>query len=290
MNRSQMELIVKISETGSFTKAGEELNMTQPAVSRAVATFESQLGTKLIIRSKKNGIIFTDIGERILILFRNILDQFVKVDELISLEKGLEIGKIRIGGYPTACTNFIPQIIRVMKEEHPNLEISLHEGSVDEVREWLRSRIIDVGIIIPPNEEFDIVPLVKDEFVIVIGKDHPLSRTEKICLKDITEEDMLLVKGGYEIPIYNLFEEAGLKLNVKFAVHHLDTALSMANEGLGFVITTNRSILFLPDNCVVRKLETEVRREVNIAAVSFNESSNIVNYFIKTAKDIFSNT
>ncbi|MED4533737.1 hypothetical protein ABET51_12245 [Metabacillus fastidiosus] len=62
----------------------------------------------------------------------------------------------------------------------------------------------------------------------------------------------------------------------------------MANEGLGFVITTNRSILFLSENCVVRKLETEVRREVNIAAVSLNESSNVVNYFIKTAKDIFS--
>ncbi|MGF9770818.1 LysR family transcriptional regulator, partial [Priestia aryabhattai] len=55
MNKSQIELIVRISETGSFTKAGEELHMTQPAVSRAVATIESQLGTKLIKRDKKNG-------------------------------------------------------------------------------------------------------------------------------------------------------------------------------------------------------------------------------------------
>lgn len=53
MNRSQIQLIVQISETGSFTKAGEELHMTQPAVSRAVATIEAELGTKLIIRNKK---------------------------------------------------------------------------------------------------------------------------------------------------------------------------------------------------------------------------------------------
>ncbi|NGY85091.1 LysR family transcriptional regulator [Bacillus megaterium] len=53
MNKSQIELIVRISETGSFTKAGEELHMTQPAVSRAVATIESQLGTKLIKRDKR---------------------------------------------------------------------------------------------------------------------------------------------------------------------------------------------------------------------------------------------
>lgn len=289
MNKLQIELIVKISETGSFTKAGEELNMTQPAVSRAVAAFESELGTRLIIRSRKNGLIFTDIGKRILVVFRNILDQFEKVDELISLEKGLEIGKIRIGGYPTACTNFIPTIIRVIREQHPNLEISLHEGSVDEVREWLRSRVIDVGMIIPPNEEFDIVPLVKDKFVIVMRKDHPLCNKENIYIEDIVEEDMLLVKGGYEIPIYNLFEQAGLKVNTKFIVHHLDTALSMVNEGLGIVITTGRSILFLPENSVVRELETDVRREVNIATVSLSESSHVVHLFIQTAKELFSN-
>lgn len=55
MNRSQIQLIVQISETRSFTKAGEELHMTQPAVSRAVATIEAELGTKLIMRNKRIG-------------------------------------------------------------------------------------------------------------------------------------------------------------------------------------------------------------------------------------------
>ncbi|MEH7293196.1 LysR family transcriptional regulator, partial [Priestia megaterium] len=89
--------------------------MTQPAVSRAVATIESQLGTKLIERDKKNGISFTDVGERILVTFRTILSELQKVDELIVAEQGLEIGKVHIGAYRTACTRFIPKIIRTME-------------------------------------------------------------------------------------------------------------------------------------------------------------------------------
>ncbi len=64
MTHSQLQLFVKIAETGSFTKAGQELNMTQPAVSRAISTLESELDVTLIIRDRKNGIILTDLGER----------------------------------------------------------------------------------------------------------------------------------------------------------------------------------------------------------------------------------
>lgn len=72
MNISQLNLFVKIVETGSFTKAGELLHMSQPAVSRAISTLESELGVILLIRERRNGVIhLTDIGTRLLVMFRD---------------------------------------------------------------------------------------------------------------------------------------------------------------------------------------------------------------------------
>lgn len=87
MNRAQIELILQIAETGSFTAAGEQLHMTQPAVSRTIASVEAQLGTKLIKRDKKKGLFFTEVGEQVLVILRRINSEFHKVDELFHRNK-----------------------------------------------------------------------------------------------------------------------------------------------------------------------------------------------------------
>ncbi|WP_250193131.1 LysR family transcriptional regulator [Bacillus velezensis] len=289
MNRSQIQLIVKISETGSFTKAGEELHMTQPAVSRAVATIESQLGTKLIKRNKKNGLFFTDIGERVLINFRNILGELQKVDELIAAEQGLEIGKVHIGAYPTACTRFIPKIIRTMEDKYPGLEVKISEGNVDQVKEWLRSKCVDVGMIIPPVEDFDIVPLTKDQLIVIMHSSHPLYQKETIGIPDLQDEDILLGRGGYELQIHSLFKDFKLKPKVRFVIDYIDTALCMVQEGLGITITTKKNILSLPENVVFRELKPNTFREIGIAVPDMKDISKATDVFIQTARTLFAN-
>jgi len=287
MNKSQIQLIVQISETGSFTKAGEELHMTQPAVSRAVAAIESELGTTLIKRNKKNGLFFTDVGERILVIFRNILCEFQKVDELIAAEKGLEIGKAHIGAYPTACTRFIPKIIRTMEDKYPGLEIKLSEGSVDQVKEWLRSKSIDVGMIIPPDKDFDIVPLMKDQLIVIMHSSHPLYEKDTIGIPDLQGEDIILGRGGYEVQVHDLFKEFNLKPQVRFEVDYIDTALSMVQEGLGITITTKKNILSLPEQVVFRELKPNTFREINIAVLDIKDTSKATDAFIQTARTLF---
>ncbi|MFE3897205.1 MULTISPECIES: LysR family transcriptional regulator [unclassified Priestia] len=287
MNKSQIELIVQISETGSFTKAGEELHMTQPAVSRAVAAIESELGTTLIKRNKKNGLFFTDVGERVLVIFRNILCEFQKVDELIAAEQGLEIGKVHIGTYPTACTRFIPKIIRTMEDKYPGLEIKLSEGSVDQVKEWLRSKSIDVGIIIPPYKDFDIVPLMKDQLIVIMHSSHPLYEKDTIGIPDLQDEDIILGRGGYEVQVHDLFKDFNLKPQVRFEVDYIDTALSMVQEGLGITITTKKNILSLPEQVVFRELEPNTFRDINIAVLDRKDTSKATDAFNQTARTLF---
>ncbi len=289
MNKSQIELIVRISETGSFTKAGEELHMTQPAVSRTVATVESQLGTKLIERDKKNGLFFTDVGERVLVIFRKVLIELQKVDEIVAAERGLEIGKVHVGAYRTACTRFIPKIIRTMEKQYPGLEIKFSEGSVDQVKEWLRSKCIDVGIIIPPDQDFDTISLMKDQLIVLMHSSHPLYQKETIGIPDLQDEDILIGKGGYEVQVHALFKEYNLTPKVRFEMDYIETGLSMIQEGLGIIITTKKNIWTLPDQVVFRELKPDTFRDINIAVLDIKDISKATDAFIQTALTLFAN-
>ncbi len=287
-NENQIRLLVKISETGSFTKAGEALHMTQPAVSRIVAAVEDELGTKLIQRNRKNGLVFTEVGERILILFRNILSDFHKVEELVAAEKGLEIGRVHIGAYPTACTRFIPKIIRQMEEKHPGLEIKLSEGSVTQIKEWLRTRTVDVGIIIPPDDDFDIIPLVKDRLVIALHVDHPLAKKDSIEISDLQDEPLIIGRGGYEVQVYAIFKACNMKPCVRFVLEQIETGISMVQEGLGSVITTLGALPALPEYVVSRPIQPAIFRDIHIAVPDREDVSRATEVFIQTTCSLFS--
>lgn len=289
MTHSQLMLFVKIAETGNFTKAGEQLNMTQPAVSRAISTLESELGVILMIRDKKKGIILTDIGKRLTVIFREIMHGYNKVEQEVTAEKGFEVGTVRIGTFPIVSAHFLPKILKVIGEKHPGLTFELYEGTIDEIKEWLSSRIIDVGWIIPPNGELEGIPFFKDELCLLLRDDHPLQSRPTIHITNLDNEPMIVCKGGFVTPIYELFQQFGIALCVKYDGHNITTALSMIQEGLGVAIvsTTSLSLSVLPPNVRVRTIEPQPFREIHLAVPSLKEAPHGVKLFLKTAKELY---
>ncbi|WP_286677000.1 LysR family transcriptional regulator substrate-binding protein [Priestia megaterium] len=181
----------------------------------------------------------------------------------------------------------MPKIIRTMEDKYPGLEVKLSEGSVDQVKEWLRSKSIDVGIIIPPNKDFDIVPLMKDQLIVIMHSSHPLYEKETIDIPDLQDEDIILGRGGYEVQVHDLFKDFNLKPQVRFEVDYIDTALSMVQEGLGITITTKKNILSLPEQVVFRELKPNTFREINIAVLDIKDTSKATDAFIQTARTLF---
>ncbi|MCM3342460.1 LysR family transcriptional regulator [Paenibacillus sp. MER TA 81-3] len=287
MTITQLTIFLKVAETGSFTRAGQILHMTQPAVSRAISNLESDLDVTLIIRDRKNGIILTDVGKRMLVQIREILKGFEKMEQEIAAEKGLEIGTIRIGAFPTASAYFLPKIIRAIQQRYPNLEFDLYEGTINEVEKWLASRVIDVGIITLPNEDLEILPLYKDKMVAVLHDDHPLQSQPFIRINDLDNEPLIICKGGNELPIIDTFNKTETNLQVKFVVHNTSALLNMIQEGLGLAILSELSLTTLPPNVHIRELEPQVLRDINLAVPSLKESSLAVQLFIKTAQELF---
>lgn len=283
MNNTQIRLFVSIAESGSFTKAGLDMNMTQPAVSRAISALEAELAVKLLLRDRRSGLMLTDIGKRILVIFREILIGYDKVEQEISAEKGLEKGLIRIGAFPVASAHLVPKIIRSIASSYPEIEIRLYEGTVAEVKEWLEARIIDVGLIIPPDGDFDFVPLFREKLYAVLQDDHPLRHKAVICVKDLEDEPMLICRSGYEPPVVDLFQRGGSKLNVKYEVSSYLTALNMVKEGLAVGVMSQLSLLSLPPGVIIRELAPDAYRDIHLAVNSLAEASIAVRLFIDTA-------
>lgn len=283
---TQLQVLVKTIDTGSFTKASQALNMTQPAVSHAISNLEADLGVKLLLRDRKRGLILTDIGERILVHTRAILNHIEKVEQEIAAEKGFEVGTIKIGSFPSASTQFLPKIIKVFKQKYPSLQLNVHEGTLDEIKGWLKSKVIDIGFIVLPSKGMDTVPIAKDEMVVLVPKTHALSKKNSISINDLDNEPLILCRGGFESPIIDMFNKAKVKLRAEFTVSHINTLLKMIQEDLGLAIAPKFSLTSVPIGIAIKKLEPEFCREIALAIPDLKEASIAVKLFIKEMRNL----
>lgn len=287
MTITQLQVLIKTVELGSFTKAARVLNMTQPAVSHAISSIESELGVTILIRDKRQGLLVTDVGNRILVHIREILNGVEKIEQEVAMEKGHEVGTIRIGSFPSASAHFLPKMINHFKEKYPNLEVVLYEGTIKEVEDWLVSRVVDIGIVILPNKEMEIVPLTKGKMVVILREDHPLCKKDAITIRDLENEPIILCKGGYEPPIIDMFKQINVPLRAEYVISTVTTALNMIQEGLGIAILAELSLTNLPKNVQTRELEPQVWREIALAVPSLKDSSIAVQLFIEEFQALF---
>ncbi|MFK7695483.1 LysR family transcriptional regulator [Paenibacillus sp. HJGM_3] len=280
MTITQLIVFVKAAELGSFTKAAQALNMTQPAVSHAISGLESELGLKLLIRDRRTGLALTDAGKRILVHAREIMCRFEHIEQEARAGRGLEDGTVRIGSFPSVSAHYLPGIIGTFRRKHPKVELVLLEGTYEEVEEWIASRVVDIGIVVLPNEEFEVQQLTANEMVVVLPHDHPLcdkSAVPVTCLDRLP----FIIQKGYEAPILSLFQQAGVQPSFDYQFLHTSTILKMIEEGLGVAILAD---LALPDalpNVQIRKLDPPFWRELGLACPSFKECSPAVKRFVQ---------
>ncbi|MFD0589269.1 LysR family transcriptional regulator [Paenibacillus sp. GCM10027627] len=287
MTITQLLVFSKVIETGSFTKAGEMLNMTQSAVSHAIAGLESELGVPLIIRDKKRGLILSNLGMRILKPTKEVLNNLYIIKQEAAAEKGLEAGTIRVGSFPSTTARLLPKMIGTFKKLYPQIEVVLFEGTDYEVSEWVRNGIIDMGFIAKLNWDESIIPITRDKMVAVLSKYHPFSNYQAIPVEMLADSPFIMPTGGCELIIREIFESSGFSLNIQFQVRELTTILNMVKEGLGVTVIPEFA---LPDSLpavVVRELEPAIWRHIGLRCPSTDESSPAAQRFISIGQSLF---
>ncbi len=262
--------LLKVIELGSFTKAAELLGYTQPALSQMVASLERELSIKLLYRSRY-GIRLTPEGERLYPSIQSSVLQYEAMRHTADEIRGLDSGVVRIGTVSSVSAHWLPGIIRAFWQEHPNIQIVLHQGDYTSIPEWVRTGAVDFGFVSPHAVKGMETTIIKsDEFRAVLPKHHPLVERRSLVLEDLAEEPFLLLEeGAYSEPL-EAFHAAGITPNVRLRVHDDYSILSMVEQGLGVSVLTKLVLHKTSYDVVALPIEPTIIRTMSIVTKDKN--------------------
>ena len=169
LNLDQLRAFVEVVERGSFTAAAKELNLTQPAVTHQVQELERRFQVSLVERFGKRAYL-TQAGEKLIEHARNLLDEDSRAHVAMRRFGDGWLGRVRVGTSMTVLMYVLPPILRQLKTDHPQLEISLKAGLTTTTLQMLKTNALDLGLCALPIEDpaFETVPLFNDELVAIL--------------------------------------------------------------------------------------------------------------------------
>lgn len=284
MTLQQFEVFVQVSKTGSFTKAGQKLSLTQSAISHVISSFENELGFTLLYRNR-SGISLTAEGKRIFEYALDILNKTELIKQEARSILGIESGILKVGCFPSASSKILPDIILNYQKRYPSIDLEIFEGTYTEIEKWISDGTIDLGFsaICPKGLEF--VPLWKDDLIVVTNKENPLGLKETISIKEIELQPFIMPKSGCDLLIKDIFKENDIYPNIKFEIEDNNAILAMVNKGIGISIVPKMALNFNTFKLEIIKLTPEYSRTIGILIKSFNTASPAALSFIQIVKE-----
>ena len=171
---------VKTVESGSFTKAAEQLSYSQSGISRMINDLEKEWKVVLLERSK-SGVKLTSSGMKLLPYAERVCREYEKLQLEVDELQGLKSGLIRIGTFSSVATHWLPNIIKEFQKNYPNIDYEMLLGDYTDIEEWIMEGRIDCGFTrLPVRDEMDTIFLEQDRLLVVLPEGHPLTELQKI--------------------------------------------------------------------------------------------------------------
>ncbi len=251
-----------VAEQGSFTAAADRLCLSQSAVSQAVATLEATLGTRLLSRGR-DGVVLTVAGKAALEEARLAL---AAVDRLAACANAANIlsGPLRIGVVQSAAIRLLPGWMRRLRVQHPNITVTLFEGTDPEITAWVLAGIVELGVTSRTDAGLVAQPVARDDYVVVMPAGHALANRNAIALQELSGERMLLSSGGCETLIEELLAAAASQPDIVCLVRDNAALVSMVREGLGLTIMPELALPATLNGLVVVQLQPALHRTLHL--------------------------
>ena len=216
MNDFRLKVFLSVAKNLSFTKASQELFITQPAITKHIRELETTYGIRLFER-QGNRITLTNAGRVMQEHCERILDDYKRLAYEMNLLQNHYAGELRLGASTTIAQYVLPPILGAFIRKFPQVELSLLNGNSREVEEALRQHRIDVGLVEGiyrmPNLKY--TPFLQDELVAVVHTRSKLRIPDEISANDLAHIPLVLRERGSGTldTIEMALSEKGLKLS-----------------------------------------------------------------------------
>ncbi|HEY8527310.1 MAG TPA: LysR family transcriptional regulator [Acidimicrobiales bacterium] len=253
-----LRVLVEVGERGSFSAAGDALVLTQPAVSRQIASLEKQFGVPLFRRGAR-GVTPTTAGATAVELARSVLARLDAMEATMTSFAGLDAGQLRLAAFASANTSFVPDAIRRFHAAHPGVTVTLLHVDPAETLDAVKAGRVDLALLtawqlyadpwaartdpdpsaLPAEalEGLELRPLLDEEFQVALPDGHPLAGRDVIALRALAAETW--IEGAYPDclgPLPQLTEALGAPPTIGFTCHDWNGKQALVASGAGIML------------------------------------------------------
>ncbi|MDF7760953.1 LysR family transcriptional regulator [Kosakonia cowanii] len=251
LNLDHLATFRLVISRGSFSKAAEELGLSQPAVSLQIRQLEQTLQVRLIERTGR-GIKPTAAGVTLSGHCLKIEAVVATAVASVSLHSDEIAGTVTVGTGATACIHLLPPLLQQLRQAHPLLKVNVRTGNTSEIVRGVEDNRIDIGLVTLPavGKSVSVNPLYRDEFVVIMEEDVSGRSMKARAPDDLLPLPLIIFESGSgtRALIDEWFRHAGHPASPVMELGSIEAIKRMVRSGLGYSIVP-RIAVAAPEEC-----------------------------------------
>lgn len=239
MQVQQLTYFVAVALNRHFTRAADETGVSQPTLSKQIRVLENTLGTPLFTRTR-GAIELTTAGEALLPHAQRILIEVEAAERSVREVAGLRRGRVRLGATPSMCDGLLPAALAQFHEQHPDIEMQVHEGGSRVLTRELAEGRLDVALLIAPlhtaDTDITTTPVLRERLVLASHRDADVPDHMRIA--DLRGLPLVMFREGYDLRdvTWRACTQAGFLPTLAIEGGEMGGVLRFVEAGLGHAV------------------------------------------------------
>ena len=267
MDISGLQAFVSVAENASFSAAADALHLTQPAVSKRIASLENELNNRLFDRIGRQ-IQLTEAGQALLPRAQNIINEVQDSQRAISNLSTHIVGQLRIGTSHHIGLHRLPPVLRNYNQSFPDVELDMQFLDSEQACKAVLHGELELGIVTLPPDNSDpltLIPLWNDPLHVVASGEHPLATEKNIKLHSLANHPAVLpARGTFTREVIEDMLPEDVELKVRLSTNYLETIRMMVEIGLGWSVLPETMIQPELGLCPIKIKGVHLSRQLGI--------------------------
>ncbi len=290
MNLHQFRFVQEaVRRNLNLTETARALHTSQPGVSKAIIELEEELGVEIFARHGKRLKRVTEPGEHVLKSIELIMREVGNLRRIGEQFSAQDSGTLSIATTHTQARYVLPVPVAKLREAFPKVNVSLHQGSPDQVARMLIDEVAEIGIAtesLAQYEELVTLPCYEWQHMLVMPLDHPLAKQEHISLEDLAGQPLITYHPSFtgRTKIDQAFAAKRLQPRIALEAIDSDVIKTYVRLGLGIGIVAEMALKDDGTNNDLLARPAGELFDVNVARVAFKRSAYLRNFVYKFAE------
>ena len=290
MNLHQFRFVQEaVRRNLNLTETARALHTSQPGVSKAIIELEEELGVEIFARHGKRLKRVTEPGEHVLKSIELIMREVGNLRRIGEQFSAQDSGTLSIATTHTQARYVLPQPVARLREAFPKVNVSLHQGSPDQVARMVLDEVAEIGIATESLSQYDglvTLPCYEWQHMLVVPGDHPLARRNHITLEDLVHEPLITYHPSFtgRTKVDQAFAAKHLHPRIALEAIDSDVIKTYVRLGLGVGIVAEMAVRNDGSNADLVALPAGQLFGINVARVAFKRSAYLRNFVFKFAE------